>query len=269
MKLTKKRIILFSSIAVVLIAVTLIAVFFTKPILSYKAVMAHNIPIWSDINGLGEVDETAAKELTVLFNGTEYTGEYYRTEEQVPYTFAIHKYEGDEADFEINAETGELVFIEFKRDLPENWTVDEEYCREVADNLANDYINLKRYKVDSTVGEAGSKLLIFDYYIEKSGYKTADTLRILVDGNGNIKYFRKYMLGSFVNVLYVKKPNEKRVEKAFDELFLEAREAYPQSWHEWEEDTVTLIKTPDGKIAYLYYVGFHDFKSELFQVVLY
>lgn len=269
MKLTKKRIILFSSIAVVLIAAILITVFFTKPILSYKAVRSYKIPIWSDINGLGEVDETASKEMTVFFNGVEYTGEYYRTEEQVPYTFAIHKYKGDEADFEINAETGELVYLSFNRLLPENSTADEEYCRKVADELADDYINLKRYKVDLSVSETGAELFTFDYYIEKGGYKTADALRISVDGEGNIKNFRKYMLGSFENVLYVKKPNEKRVEKAFDELFSEAREAYPQSWYEWEEDTVTLIKTPDGKIAYLYYVGFHDYKAELFQILLY
>lgn len=269
MKLTKKRIILFSSIAVVLITVTLIAVFFTKPILSYKAVMAHNIPIWSDINGLGEVDETASKEMTVFFNGVEYTGEYYRTEEDVPYTYPMHRYEGEEADFGINAETGELVYLSFDRPLPENGTADEEYCRKVADELADDYINLKRYKVDSSVSETGAELFTFDYYIEKGGYKTADALRITVDGEGNIKYFRKYLLGSFENVLYVKKPNEKRVEKAFDELFSEAREAYPQSWYEWEEDEVMLIKTPDGKTAYLYMVEFHDYKAELFQILLY
>lgn len=231
--------------------------------------MSYKIDIWSDFEHNGEVDESVSKEVTVTFNGASYIGKYYKTVGKIPYTYATHRYMGDEADFEINAKTGELVYIAFDTHLPENCTVDEEYCREVADNLADDYINLKRYKVDSHISETGSKFFTFDYYIEMNGYKTADALRIVVDGNGNIRLFRKYMLGSFRNVLYVKKPNEKRVEKAFDELFSEAREAYPQSWYEWEEDEVMLIKTPDGKIAYLYLVEFHDYKAELFQILLY
>ena len=244
-------------LAVVILA-SLVTILFTKPVIFYRVKKWTDYEIWSDISGIGQPDESAPKEAAVTFNGVTYSGEYDLTKVEVPYLFKMHRYNGDGVDFYTNADTGELVKIQLDIDRQDVSTVDEEYCRQVADELAQDYIKLKKYEVEvQRMDREDNFICYFDYYREIGGYKTPDGLRISVDGNGNITCFESYMLGSFSNVLYVKTPNEDKVDEAFykaiPELF-DHRMTDNLIKNEYVIDDITIVKTPDGKIAYLYEV---------------
>lgn len=263
MKLARRHIVLISIFVAVILLLSLFLAFFTKPIVLYKAKLWYEYDIWSSFREhcepLREQDETAPKEATVTFNGVTYTGAYDSTMAVAPYPFKMHQYDGDNVYFDINSDTGELVSISLTRDTMQYIsTVDEEYCRQIADALADDYIDLKKYKVESEKLDFYDNFRCrFNYYREIGGYKTADGLEIIVDGNGEILLFRSYILGSFSNVLHVKKLDEDKVDETLNEAILK----FYEPLHEKERieykmiDDVMLIKTPDNKIAYLYYVN--------------
>ena len=263
MKLTKKRVTLLTISVTVIFLLLLFLALFTKPLILYWVKPVYKYEIWSIFGETCypvETDESAPKTASVTFLGATYTGEYDSTSISVPYTFRIHEYDGQEVSFKVNAETGELVSISLNREVYEEVDeFDEAFCREKADAVADYYIDLSEYKVSSEYHEAViNGMYTFEYFREMNGLKTADGLHIVVDAaDGKVTFVKFYMLGSFSDVLYAKKPNDDRIRNKLDVAVLDLySSANENSRVEYEYiDEVMLIKTPKGQTAYLYYVN--------------
>lgn len=219
----------------------------------------HNrdLAAWSDDRIRSHQDPTALEQATVTFNGMTFTGTYERTNTAVPNLYKSHRYVGLGVKFDIHADTGELTNISFLRGSADEATVDETYCRKVADSIADDYVELDDYKVKvdiAPINKANYSYVYF-YYREIGGFMTGDYFTIAVDGNGNLRSFGVTMLGSFADVksVSVNKTRAKKAVKAkLDTIYTD-----DVTLEEYELDDGMIIKLEDGSCAVLYTVNVH------------
>lgn len=208
-------------------------------------------PIWAPENLNYHQDSSAPKECTVEFNGIRYTGTYEATAVFMPNMFLQHKYIGDDAWFDINATTGELCFFMSLNKKAEKATISEDDCRKIADDIADDYIDLNEYKVSSKVSVIDENMsCFFEYYREINGYKTSDYMTVSVDGNGKIMGICIYMLGSFGDVENIKSYDDEVQEAIREKLGVIYREN--NLWKGYDEEDKILVKLDDGSIAFLF-----------------
>ncbi len=260
MKKSRRNLIIISIAAAVMLAVCLVLNIFTKPFIFYNVKAVWEYDCWSGFEATYtplEQDETAPENVTVSFCGASYSGTYEKTVTELPYPFRLHCYRGDNAEFYINANTGELIRITLTND-EKNDTLNETEIREIADSAAANYIELAQYEVmvtkPVTVAEKDyTKPYMFDYFKKINGIKTADGVQIILDRFGNIKFFRVYTLNAFDNVLFVKNPNAKRLEKALGKEVGKYYKSIDKNGEfEFEISETTLIKTPNGRTGFLY-----------------
>ena len=207
-------------------------------------------PIWAPEKLNYHQDISAPKEASVEFNGIKYTGTYEATSVFIPNTFLQHKYEGKDAWFRINATTGELCNFMSLHKMADKATISETECREIADDIADDYIDLNKYKVVSEVRPKDENMsCVFMYYREINGYKTADYMTVAVDGTGNIISVCIYMLGTFDDVEKIESYDDKVQEVIRNKLGVIYKEN--NLWKGYDEEDVILVKLDDGNIALL------------------
>ncbi len=198
-------------------------------------------------------DSTAPKESAIVFNGVTYSGQYQCSATFIPNTYVSHRYKGANAFFEINGSTGELSYIIFIYEPSEKSTLSETECRNVADQIAKQFIKFDEYKVDTFVQSIHeNSLFSFTYYREVNGYKTSDSLTIAIDGNGNVSSFGVNMLGAFENATCISL-DEKQVAEMLE---TKMNDIYAQSTTRKDYDVgkVVLVKLKDGRDAFLYTV---------------
>lgn len=259
MSFFRKNAVILSVITTIVLLAFLFLFLFTKPIIFYKARNVYEYKAWSDFESSyspSEQDESALNEVTVTFNGVHYTGEYINTISELPYPFKLHFYQGDKVSFYVSAKTGELIKINLNSSEKTDY-VEQNHLIEMADGIAGEYIELSKYKfeydvLDNYYSDFPDQY-VFEYYREIGGMKTADGLKIVIDQNGNIIGFKSYVLGSFKREVYIKKLNEKKAEKTLDKevqkLFSHIKE---NGSTEYEILETLLIKTPNGRIGFLY-----------------
>lgn len=212
------------------------------------------VPVWDNSKTTSHSDSTAPAEVTVDFNGKSYTGEYVRSVTRVPNLFVSHRYkcESENVFFEINGSTGELVDLVYAGKYADESTVDEAYCRKIADAVAKQYVNLDEYKVEIASREEirSNYACAFHYFREIDGYKSYDCLNIAVDGNGNVVSFELGDIGSFSGVSSVKHEKDtalKEIEAKLAKIYTEENKL-----KDYKVDSVLMLKTEDGKLGFLY-----------------
>ncbi|MBR6807845.1 MAG: hypothetical protein IKM46_05615 [Clostridia bacterium] len=215
------------------------------------------VPIWDNSKTTSHSDSTAPANVTVNFDGKNYTGEYVRSVTRVPNLFTSHRYkcESENVFFEINGSTGELVDLIYARNIANESTVDEAYCREKADSIAKQYINLDEYKVEIASREEirSNYACAFHYYREIDGYKTYDCINISVDGNGNVVTFELGDIGSFSGISSVKHEKDtavKEIETKLAKIYTEENKL-----KDYKVNSVLLLKTDDNKSGFLYTIN--------------
>ncbi len=205
-------------------------------------------------------DSTAPKEGTVVFNGITYSGQYQRSSTSIPNTYISHRYKGANVFFELNGSTGELSYISFIYEPSEKSTLSETECRNVADQIAKQFIKLSEYKVETFAQSIyENSIFSFTYYREVNGYKTSDSLTVAVDGNGNVSSFGVNMLGAFENAT-CNLPDKKQ---ATEMLETKMNDIYAKSITRKDYDIrdVVLVKLKDGRDAFLYTIS-NNFERE-------
>ena len=210
--------------------------------------------IWSEANLNYHFDETAPANATVTFGGKTYTGSYQRSAVWVPELYPSHRYKTeDSTHFEINGETGELVSISFSSRISENATVDFDYCQDLANSIADDYIDLSEYQLTTDTQTIYNNFIyVFIYYREVEGYRTADKLTVSIDGNGNLISFGHSMLNSFADIDSITIDQSKAIiaiENKLNTIYQSnnKRKGY-------DIDSVILVKLENGSYAFLYTV---------------
>ncbi len=214
---------------------------------------ASEFELWSAENQNSHQDSAAPETISVTFNGKTYNGSYLRSYTTPPNLYASHRYKADGAFFTINGDTNELSTI-----LPA-WeplmlaSKSREECCAMADAIVANYIDIADYKLEITESSIHSNVIYdFHYYREVSGYRTADSLNISIDGNGNVVYFGMQMIGSFKDIEAVS-VEEKNITKALD---TKIRSIYQEkSDHKgYSVNHVQLVRIPDGYCALLYII---------------
>lgn len=224
-----------------------------------------DVPEWSSEKLNSHDDVTAPAERTVTFNGKTYTGNYEDSYTRMPNAYVSHSYMGNTEDgnlvyFYVNAKTQELTCISLYRKTEQaGKAVDEAACRKVADELADDYISLKDYKVkEDSYKDYDFIRYTYTYYREVSGYETTDMIRIVVDGNGVVTSCDMSMVGNFKNVKKLSIDEEKAmsvIEAKLQDIYghLGTMTGYTVRQKQW-------VKTADDQCGRLYTidVSFRD-----------
>lgn len=222
--------------------------------LNYTAleVGTSEFPLWENYGYYQ--DESAPKEASVKFNGKTYSGVYDSSLMRVPRLYVTHRYEGDNFFFEIEDKTGKLSYIDFSYKSTDKSPVSKEKCRQIADSIADDYIDLSDYKVRENT-EPDDYLSSFTYYREISGYETTDTLTVVVQGNGNISSFGRKMLGSFKDVKSVNIDKEKA--KSVIEAKLKSIHQDKIDLNNYSIKSIILIRLDEDSVALYYVISFY------------
>ncbi|MBE6551203.1 MAG: hypothetical protein E7665_03610 [Ruminococcaceae bacterium] len=209
--------------------------------------------IWDENQTNYHQDAKAAENVSVTFNGKSYSGDYQRSATKVPNLYVSHRYKGDKVFFEVNGTTGELTSITFVYEPSESSSLSQEQCRTIADSIVDDYIEIDEYCTTVISQPIYSNCLYtFTYYREISGYKSADSLTISIDGNGNVSSFGKSMLGSFDEIEAVSVDSKKAADTIDAKLESIYKSNSKRKSH--SVDNVLLIKLEDGTCAFLYTV---------------
>jgi len=267
----KELVILFSIITIIL---SMSSCNTSKPLTGYNALQiggadtldggihASEYSIWDTSKVNYHQDKSAPSQATVSFNGITYTGTYMRSVVRVPNLYVSHRFKGDNVFFEINAETGELSSITFAYEPLKQASLDKKSCEDIAKSIADKYINLDAYTMDvSTSRIYDNYLYSFNFYKEINGYKTADSLTVVVDGNGNINSFAAKMIGSFSNSESVYLDNEK-MSIAIDEK-LNMIYANNENRTAYDVKSILFVKLEDNSYALLCTIE-NEFKNSDF-----
>ena len=207
-------------------------------------------PLWSSEKALDHNDPSAPEKYTVKFNGTKYTGAYQ--DSYVPYgaSYISHEYMGDDVEFTINAETGELTSFRYRKNpYSQDNTLDETGCRKIADEFAGKYINASDYTVTVDVPTAGSRKYRFHYEMAINGLETLEYLSVAVDESGNIVSFNSRLLNSFNNVVDVVYDEEKVVNAIENKLKSIYKDVDTYEGYEMEGFYITKLK--DGGYGFV------------------
>ena len=201
-------------------------------------------PLWSYENRSYHFDESAPAEATVSFMGTEYTGSYYHSYTLIPDKSLRHVYKTGKIRFAIDSKTGKLKSISFYNEF-DPIAVDVQYCKEIADSIISQYINISDYEVKS---ERSPYFALFVYTKTVDGYSTSDKAQITIDGRGNVISFGLSEINTFsekdkTNV--EKSVIEEAVKNKIDMIY------GIQNICEYEIKDITLFLTPENKYAFL------------------
>ncbi len=203
------------------------------------------------LEGWGD-DPDAPKEASVMFNGKIYSGEYNGTgyAGQVS-CYLVDEYEGEEAYFRLHKKTRELVYINCNYKLEEEATVDQDYCRQMAEEIAKEYIDIEKYDLEETVRPLSKSNYLFGhvYSIKLNGMKTSDRLWIGIDGNGKITSFGMWTVNSFVDI-EIPEIDEAKVITAIESKLNKIYSGV-EGWS-YTVDDVMLVQLDNGEIGYIY-----------------
>lgn len=234
---------------------------------------------WSEEKQTLQKKEGVPAEQTITFRGKSYTGTYQGTAVIPPNQYETHTYGWSVLQFQLHAETGELVafalyFGIYDPSDKSTLSLNEEQCRTVADAFAKGQIDLKAYRVKAS---SDDHFFTFLYYREKDGFITADQLTVRVDRHtSEIAGFERRGQDAF-----------QRAKFAYDETkaiaALEAKieAAFPSKHYaktSYEITERTLIRLEDNSYGILYTVdvtalspldagGFVDDGGELLIVI--
>lgn len=161
-------------------------------------------PEYSDWNGVSFDSKTALKTLTISFDDNQYSGNYRNSLYENYNSFATDFYEGEDGlEFGINADTGELVYINLKTLTffrTEPYLEDTEDAlkksSELAEHYASKFINIneyelmepaiKPYKPDGEDSESTMTFYTYTYAKYVNGSRTSNYLSVQITSKGNL-----------------------------------------------------------------------------------
>lgn len=216
---------------------------------------ASEFQLWDSSLQSYHQDSSAPKTTTVTFDGKTYSGEYSRSVVVAPTLYKAHVYKGDGVKFEINASTGDLTDILFYNTETLVHQYDETACKQIADNIAAEYIDINDFSVETVIRDDS---ILFDYYRTVNGYKTTDELFITINCEGNVSYFGYFTLNDFENCELTAFFPQQAEQLVYDKL----DSIYPASSNRTSSEiqSVVLVKMEDGSVAFYYTVN-NEFKN--------
>jgi len=148
-------------------------------------------------------DKDAPKTAEVVFYGKTYEGEYQYSIEKTHFLHVADKYSGSGVSFSVIRETSQLESIMIIDKIDEGDKTPDE-CREIAEELAKQYIDLSQY----TLSTKGDSLRAFHFVRMIGGVETSDFLSVVVRSSGEISYFYNYTSGKAENAFSNADPKE-------------------------------------------------------------
>lgn len=184
---------------------------------------------------------------TITYEGKEYTGTFKRGRQQLPDFRVKLEYTGEEADFTIDGQTGDLIGFTDKKAGSFDKVATAEQARQAADALAEKYVPLSEYTVKE--GNAEGPLRTYRYVRVINDETTSDFVYVVVDGQGQVYSFEKGEIGSFANVTSVT-IDEAQVKTAIENKLNACYTAEFQcQWQSYETYHRELVRLPDGNIG--------------------
>jgi len=195
-------------------------------------------------------EESAPKEITVTFNGKTYSGtyKYANIDDHTPYI--IYNYECNDSSncrkFAVNANTGKVTSIYFENDDKTDEEVDFEAYQKIANDIADDYINLSEY-VFSLSPSYNPDNCYYLYSKKIDALETPEYIEIIINSQGKIVQFRSRYVGEFKNIKHVKYDEKKVLEAIRNKLDSMCVDSI--DWIECDMRSTELVKLTNGKVA--------------------
>ncbi|MCD7783732.1 MAG: hypothetical protein LUI15_07605 [Firmicutes bacterium] len=154
--------------------------------------------LWSDENTSRYANLSAPETYTVTFDGTEYEGEYLYSYIYGYNTYTSDYYDIDNGKFAVNAQSGEIVYMQRFYDGDDNenacvYTVEQ--CTEIATSFAEEYIDVDEYEIKIIE----TSLFTGCYFIKTiDGIESWDQIGVVVSKVvGKVELFMCGMLSSY------------------------------------------------------------------------
>lgn len=194
-----------------------------------------------------EVEKPTTK--TITYEGKEYTGTLYHSQHWLPDFRARLEYRGEEANFIVDGQTGDLIGFTDKKAGSFDNVVTAEQARQVADALAEKYVSLSAYTVKE--GNTEGPLRTYRYYRAMGDETTRDFVCVVVDGQGQVYSFEKGDIGSFADVSSVT-IDEAQVTAIIENKLnacYRGESVVAGQWESYETYDRELVRLPDGNIG--------------------
>lgn len=190
----------------------------------------YSYPFWSlDRLNIPFEDATAKKTMKVSFNGRQYVGQYVESKISRYINYQMDTYDFELGSFKLNAQTGELVRIDF--DGEGKGGMSKAQCQKIVFEIIDKYINRKEYTMN-TQDFDDSYCFTFEKYLE--GIPTSEKIAIRVFTDGKISYFLHRMGNQFpVNTSAYSALNQQKIralntDKAQALALAKAKELFPR-----------------------------------------
>lgn len=204
-----------------------------------------------------------AEEITVQFDGKEYTGKYKRTKTYGLGTMTSYEYTVDFGFLEINPSNGGISYILFGQPPIAEDKMDEktyEACRKKAQEIAEQYIDTSYFTFEIT---ELSTVVRFSYIQYVNGKPTENRLSMNFYFNGNLSSFCNYVSEGYKNVMNAQKTDVNKLVDTFNseqtqQLVLDKVKPLFADYEcedcEYEINQSQLYVMPDGKLMQSYNV---------------
>ncbi|MCD7943966.1 MAG: hypothetical protein LUH43_03635 [Clostridia bacterium] len=163
-----------------------------------NGVHSSDYSLWSNENTSRYANLSAPETYTVTFDGTEYEGEYLYSYIYGYNTYVSDYYDIDNGKFAVNAQSGEIVYMQRFYDGDDNenacvYTVEQ--CTEIATSFAEEYIDVDEYEIKIIE----TSLFTGCYFIKTiDGIESWDQIGVVVSKVvGKVELFMCGMLSSY------------------------------------------------------------------------
>lgn len=219
---------------------------------------------WPEPNIIG-FEYLGPSEVSVTVNGVTYTGTYADSSISMPFYYDIdHEFRGDGFEFHIREGNGKLVELTVEVAEPSGEALDASRLRQIADSIADDYIPLKKSKVEISESKYNDEVL-FRYYRTVQEHVTAEWVLVRLNSSGDLTALILSAPDAFENVKRIH-IDENKAEKVLDEKLNEIDKEIVLNGGEtsYRIENKEIIMTVNNQCALLYDIvhrygtgGFH------------
>ncbi len=166
---------------------------------------ASEYDFWSAANCNPHNDTAAAQKMEVTFNGNVFHGDYWYS---LVESYNLHPsdyYSFLGGWFSINRNSGQLETIILMDFGTGNKSVED--CRQYAEDIASQYIDLSQY---SLVSSAGDPVHGYQFTKMVNGIETSDRLSVAISSSGDISSFCNFTNDDFNNINKMGSAEEKK-----------------------------------------------------------
>ena len=153
-----------------------------------------NYPLWTRDSSLLKSENAPAETMEIEFEGQKYKGTFSSSCVNMYENYRTDHYTYDGGSFDVNANTGELAYINLGINVRTGKVLSDDDRREIAFRVADKYIDREKYKLKTVENDMVCHYAFIKYV---NGIYTYEELCVGVSKYGEVVTFETSMLGAY------------------------------------------------------------------------